>query len=83
LVAPAGFEPAISASPGARRAHFHGGWELVAPAGFEPAISASPGARRAHFHGGWELVAQAGRYSNRLDELVMRLIRPVRSIHID
>ena len=26
LVAAAGFEPAISASPGARRAHFHGRW---------------------------------------------------------
>src|SRR5437588_65423 len=50
-VAPAGFEPAISASPGARRApkkpHSRLRNEEVAPAGFEPAISASPGARRA------------------------------------
>src|SRR5579859_2441720 len=46
LVARAGFEPAISASPGARRVPRSPsqGW-LVAPAGFEPAISALRGLR--------------------------------------
>src|SRR5438309_65372 len=33
LVAPAGFEPAISASPGARRAHFHGWRDIGSPGG--------------------------------------------------